>query len=110
MQKLGCQVGQHRGQVKGNQANRQREIEALGKQLDSVAATDPSEPSFSFMKLTKRGEPLYDFMKLQEDPIEFQLRCMGDFMERTLDGRPDARMNCEGVIYISWISPNVNND
>lgn len=45
--------------------------------------------SFSFVSLKKGG---YDeFMKIQEDPLEWQLRCMGEFMPRELDSRPDPR-------------------
>lgn len=47
--------------------------------------------TFSFVSLTKGGKVVYDFMKVVEDPIEFQLRCMGEYMVRSLNSRPDPR-------------------
>lgn len=44
--------------------------------------------SFSFVSF-KKGD--YGFMKIGEDPLEWQLRCMGEFMARELDSRPDPR-------------------
>jgi ATP-dependent RNA helicase DDX60 len=44
--------------------------------------------SFSFVSF-KKGD--YGFMKIAEDPLEWQMRCMGEFMARELDSRPDPR-------------------
>ncbi|KDE02846.1 hypothetical protein MVLG_06636 [Microbotryum lychnidis-dioicae p1A1 Lamole] len=46
--------------------------------------------SFSFC-IKKSSD--FDFMKIEEDPLEWQLRCMGEFMRRELDSRPDPRVN-----------------
>lgn len=51
--------------------------------------------TFSWVKLTKDGKPTYEYMKVNEDPIEFQLRCMGEYMVRSLDSRPDDRVTFE---------------
>ncbi|TDL25294.1 P-loop containing nucleoside triphosphate hydrolase protein [Rickenella mellea] len=51
---------------------------------------------FLFVKLRhKNGDPMYEFMHISEDPIEWQLRLFGDFMDRSVDGRPDPRVQFE---------------
>ncbi|KAK4055914.1 hypothetical protein OIO90_003171 [Microbotryomycetes sp. JL221] len=58
---------------------------------DKDEKEDKGPKTFSFVSLSKGN---YDeFMKIKEDPLEWQLRCMGEFMERELDSRPDPRVN-----------------
>ncbi|KAM0753759.1 P-loop containing nucleoside triphosphate hydrolase protein [Meredithblackwellia eburnea MCA 4105] len=55
----------------------------------------PAKLSFKFITLIKSGELKYDFMPIKEDPLEFQLRTMGEWMVRSLDSQPDARVSFE---------------
>lgn len=49
---------------------------------------------FQFMKLvkTKTKTPIYSFMKITEDPVFWQLRLFGEFMDRSMDGQADHRV------------------
>ncbi|KAF7790532.1 hypothetical protein EIP86_001488 [Pleurotus ostreatoroseus] len=51
--------------------------------------------SFKFLKLfrSKSNAPVYKFMHITEDPIEWQLRLFGEFMDRSMDGLPDSRVS-----------------
>src|SRR5258707_14275469 len=51
----------------------------------------PAKLSFTFITLSKGGQPWYEFMKIKEDIFEFQLRVMGEWMARRLDSQPDHR-------------------
>jgi hypothetical protein len=56
----------------------------------------PDRPlCFKFVKLvrSKSGRPLYDFMKITEDPITWQLRLFGEYMDRSMDSKPDPRVS-----------------
>ncbi|KAJ7157241.1 hypothetical protein C8R46DRAFT_1004148 [Mycena filopes] len=56
----------------------------------------PDRPiSFSFQKLFSRStkKPQYPFMKINEDPVDWQLRCFGDLMDRSMDGARDDRVS-----------------
>ena len=50
---------------------------------------------FKFVKLvrSKSGRPLYDFMHITEDPITWQLRLFGEYMDRSMDSKPDPRVS-----------------
>jgi hypothetical protein len=50
--------------------------------------------SFEFMKLikSKTKTPMYNFMRITEDPVVWQLRLFGEFMDRSMDGKPDHRV------------------
>ncbi|KAJ7757624.1 hypothetical protein B0H16DRAFT_1824030 [Mycena metata] len=50
--------------------------------------------SFTFQKLFSRStkKHQYPFMKTSEDPVEWQLRLFGDFMDRSMDGARDPRV------------------
>ncbi|KAJ7045103.1 hypothetical protein C8F04DRAFT_1343667 [Mycena alexandri] len=50
--------------------------------------------SFTFQKLFSRStkKPQYPFMKTSEDPVDWQLRLFGDFMNRSMDGARDPRV------------------
>lgn len=39
----------------------------------------------------EEDEPLYDWMEIDEHPLEWQLRNLGEFMVRELDSKPDPR-------------------
>ena len=49
---------------------------------------------FSFIKLlkSKSHKPLYKFMAIKEDPVIWQLREFGEFMDRSMDSAPDPRV------------------
>ena len=51
--------------------------------------------TFKFVKLTrsKSGRPLHDFMHITEDPITWQLRLFGEFMDRSMGSKPDPRVS-----------------
>jgi hypothetical protein len=50
---------------------------------------------FKFAKLvrSKSGRPLYEFMHITEDPITWQLRLFGEFMDRSMGSKPDPRVS-----------------
>jgi len=50
---------------------------------------------FKFVKLTrsKSGRPLHDFMHITEDPVTWQLRLFGEFMDRSMGSKPDPRVS-----------------
>ncbi|GAA5895565.1 uncharacterized protein JCM6883_001549 [Sporobolomyces salmoneus] len=41
----------------------------------------------------EEDEPLYDWMEIDEHPLEWQLRNLGEFMVRELDSKPDPRVD-----------------
>ncbi|KAJ2912887.1 hypothetical protein MD484_g7532, partial [Candolleomyces efflorescens] len=51
-------------------------------------------PTFKFKKLvkSKTGAPVYDFMVLKGDPVHWQLRLFGEYMDRSMDSAPDPRV------------------
>ena len=50
---------------------------------------------FKFVKLvrSKSDRPLYEFMRITEDPITWQLRLYGEYMDRSIDSKPDTRVS-----------------
>jgi len=50
---------------------------------------------FKFVKLVrlKSGRPLYEFMHITEDPITWQLRLFGEFMDRSMGSKADPRVS-----------------
>ena len=50
---------------------------------------------FKFVKLvrSKSGRPLYKFMRITEDPVTWQLRLFGEFMDRSMGSKPDPRVS-----------------
>ena len=50
---------------------------------------------FEFVKLvrSKSGNPLYKFMHITEDPVTWQLRLFGEFMDRSMGSKPDPRVS-----------------
>lgn len=56
-------------------------------------------PTFPFIKLissrTKSALSDYDYMAIVEDPIIWQLRLFGDYMDRSMDSAPDTRVSFE---------------
>jgi len=49
---------------------------------------------FTFVKLlkSKSHKPLYKFMAIKEDPVIWQLRVFGEYMDRSMDSAPDPRV------------------
>ena len=49
---------------------------------------------FTFVKLlkSKSHKPLYKFMAIKEDPVIWQLRVFGTYMDRSMDSAPDPRV------------------
>lgn len=63
---------------------------------DSPAPSeDDRKLAFSFVKLmrSKTKAPTYDFMTVTEDPIVWQLRLFGEYMDRSMDSQPDRRVS-----------------
>ena len=78
---------------KGNKKDKPVKKEKESSKGDKKGKDDKEDDkgaklSFSFVSF-KKGD--YGFMKIGEDPLEWQLRCMGEFMARELDSRPDPR-------------------
>lgn len=50
---------------------------------------------FKFVELvrSKSGRPLYQFMHITEDPITWQLRLFGEFMDRSMGSKLDPRVS-----------------
>ena len=56
----------------------------------------PERPlCFKFVKLvrSKSGRALHEFMRITEDPITWQLRLFGEFMDRSMGSKPDPRVS-----------------
>jgi len=68
-------------------------IEPLNAQY-SGKRVDDRPLSFESMKLvkSKTKTPLFNFMHIVEDPVSWQLRLFGQFMDRSMDGKPDHRV------------------
>lgn len=51
--------------------------------------------SFDFVKLirSKTGKLIHDFMPVTEDPVLWQLRLFGDYMDRSMDSQVDDRVH-----------------
>lgn len=68
--------------------------------FESFATPPPDSQSdrplcFKFIQLvrSKSGHPLYKFMHITEDPITWQLRLFGEFMDRSMGSKPDHRVS-----------------
>ena len=50
--------------------------------------------AFGFIKLlkSKSHKPIYKFMAINEDPVVWQLRVFGEYMDRSMDSAPDSRV------------------
>jgi ATP-dependent RNA helicase DDX60 len=80
-------------------------LHALGfgnyiESLKSTVAFDSSldRPlSFNFVKVvgSKTKSPLYKFMSITENPITWQLRLFGEYMDRSMDSQSDTRVHFE---------------
>jgi len=59
-----------------------------GKRVDDHPLT------FEFMKLvkSKTKSPIFKFMQIIEHPVVWQLRLFGEYMDRSMDGKPDSRV------------------
>ena len=62
--------------------------------VDKSEMVQDKRLSFKPMKLmsSKTKDPYYPYMRIQEDPIIWQLRVFGEFMDRSMDGLPDSRV------------------
>jgi len=51
--------------------------------------------AFSFVKLlkSKNTKPIHKFMAIKEDPVTWQLRVFGEYMDRSMDSAPDPRVS-----------------
>ncbi|VDC05091.1 unnamed protein product [Peniophora sp. CBMAI 1063] len=61
----------------------------------STAIGDARPLSFKFTKLVKRssGKPVHKFMHITEEPVVWQLRLFGEYMDRSMDSQPDPRVS-----------------
>jgi hypothetical protein len=50
---------------------------------------------FKFIKLvrSKTAAPVHKYMSITEDPIVWQMRLFGEFMDRSMDSQPDPRVS-----------------
>ncbi|BGP17637.1 hypothetical protein JCM10213_001289 [Rhodosporidiobolus nylandii] len=83
---------------KAAQAKSKGETTAAGGSSKSKGEKDErSKLSFHYCSLIDKEakEPIYDWMDCDEDPLEWQLRNMGEHMARELDSQPDPRVNFE---------------
>ena len=69
----------------------------VGNDTRPESQTEGRRLSFSFVKLidSKTKEPLYPFMTIVEHPVVWQLRLFGEFMDRSMDSKPDGRVAFE---------------
>ena len=51
--------------------------------------------TFSFVKLlkSKSHKPIHKFMTIKDDPVTWQLRVFGEYMDRSMDSAPDPRVS-----------------
>ncbi|KAL8287587.1 hypothetical protein RQP46_003445 [Phenoliferia psychrophenolica] len=77
---------------------------------DKDAEDDAVKLTFKFVTLVKSGKIVYDFMPTKEDPLQFQLRCMGEWMVRSLDSQPDPRVNFEPDKWQRDVLDKIEND
>ncbi|EKM57510.1 uncharacterized protein PHACADRAFT_192658 [Phanerochaete carnosa HHB-10118-sp] len=69
--------------------------------VPALLDTSPSPPaedrklSFKFKKLlhSKNKAAMYEFMEITEDPVVWQLRLFGEYMDRSMDSQPDPRVS-----------------
>ncbi|GJE85123.1 P-loop containing nucleoside triphosphate hydrolase protein [Phanerochaete sordida] len=56
---------------------------------------DDRKLAFKFKKLvhSKNKAPMYEFMQIKEDPVVWQLRLFGEYMDRSMDSQPDSRVS-----------------
>ncbi|KZV68765.1 P-loop containing nucleoside triphosphate hydrolase protein [Peniophora sp. CONT] len=72
-------------------------IPTLNATIKGSAPTsgDARPLNFKFTKLIKRstGKPVHKFMHITEEPIVWQLRLFGEYMDRSMDSQPDPRVS-----------------
>ncbi|KAG2012979.1 DEAD/DEAH box helicase [Coprinopsis cinerea AmutBmut pab1-1] len=65
--------------------------------LDPIPIIKDVKPTFKFVKIvsSKTGTPTFDFLSIKENPVKWQLRLFGEFMDRSMDSAPDRRVPFE---------------
>ncbi|GAA5999548.1 uncharacterized protein JCM10292_004219 [Rhodotorula paludigena] len=56
------------------------------------------------------GEAMYEWMEIDENPLEWQLRTMGEYMARELDSKPDPRVDFEPDAWQREVLDNIDDD
>ena len=58
-------------------------------------SSDERSLSFKFVKIlrSKTKAPAHKYMRIQEDPVTWQLRLFGEFMDRSMDSQSDPRVS-----------------
>ena len=71
-------------------------IDPLNSQFSGLI-TEDRPLTFDFVKLVKSKTscPLYSYMHITEDPVVWQLRLFGEYMDRSMDSQPDHRVAFE---------------
>ncbi|TNY21481.1 DEAD/DEAH box helicase [Rhodotorula diobovata] len=71
-----------------------------------------SKLTFHFCTIIDKdaGEAMYEWMEIDEHPLEWQLRTMGEYMARELDSRPDPRVNFEPDAWQREVLDNIDED
>ena len=61
----------------------------------AAVANDDRTLCFEFVKLvkSKSGHAVHKWMRIQEDPVVWQLRLFGEFMDRSMDSASDPRVS-----------------
>jgi len=65
--------------------------------LKGCESTPDKLLNFKFIKLVKSSTkmPTYEVLRITEHPIVWQLRLFGEYMDRSMDGAPDPRVQFE---------------
>ncbi|KAI9000928.1 P-loop containing nucleoside triphosphate hydrolase protein [Trametes punicea] len=60
----------------------------------ATVSKDDRALNFEFVKVvkSKSGHPVHKWMRITEDPIVWQLRLFGEYMDRSMDSQPDPRV------------------
>ncbi|GAA6028667.1 hypothetical protein JCM8097_007338 [Rhodosporidiobolus ruineniae] len=97
---------------KAAQSKAKGETAAAAGKAAKPEKDERSKLSFHYCSLLDKesGEPLYEFMEIDENPLEWQLRNMGEHMARELDSRPDPRVNFEPDAWQREVLDNIDED
>lgn len=82
---------------KAAQASKKDATASTSSKASKAEKDERSKLTFHFCSLIDKdeGEVMYEWMEIDENPLEWQLRNMGEYMARELDSRPDPRVDFE---------------
>ncbi|GAA5881820.1 hypothetical protein JCM3774_001290, partial [Rhodotorula dairenensis] len=78
---------------KAAQANKKDATASTSSKAAKAEKDERAKLTFHFCSLIDKdeGEVMYEWMEIDENPLEWQLRNMGEYMARELDSQPDPR-------------------